>query len=188
VSDWATVSLIHEHLTRNSRFSAWLKHRCGIRPQDRVLLAVRERGAWHRFPPVWVALGWRFIFRLPCICLLFSFPSAVAAVASWLGGGVGALGFLLDWGGGTATGLSVSWAPFIPDVRSCRDFRRPNPNCSRLDSSSFASLLRLTARGPCWAWGSKGTRNSSWLDFFGYFSIRGDSCQGIRDFHGDFMG
>ena len=98
--------------------------------------------------------------------------------------GVGALGLVLDWGGGTATGLSVSWAPFIPDVRSCRDFRRPNPNCSRLDSSSFASLLRLTARGPCWAWGSKGTRNSSWLDFFGYFSIRGDSCQGIRDFHG----
>ena len=102
--------------------------------------------------------------------------------------GVGALGLVLDWGGGTATGLSPYHGPFIPDVRSCRDFRRPNPNCSRLDSDSLASLLHLSARSPAWTGGKNVTRKAKCHDFFGYFSIRGDSCQGIRDFLGDFMG
>ena len=66
---------------------------------------------------------------------------------------MGALGLVLDWGGGTATGLSPYHGPFIPDVRSCRDFRRPNLNCSRLDSDSLASLLRLIFVCTIWAWG-----------------------------------
>ena len=106
----------------------------------------------------------------PAYVSCFSFPSAVAAVASWLGGGWG----LWDWRwtGVVARRQQGCWAgASIADARSCTDFWRQNPNCSWLDSDSLASLLSLIYMCPVWARGYRLTRKAKCNDFFGYLSI-----------------